>query len=81
MLPVGGVVASCIRHNVKSLKLEVSACLVFCLFFSSLPQCEVVCNDFLAAGFLRHACISAFSLPCQVISIKILAGIWFTHLC
>lgn len=46
VLPVGDVVASCTLGNIKRLKVEVSAYLVFCLLFS-LPQCKVVCSDFL----------------------------------
>lgn len=37
VLPVDGVVASCIWRNIKSLKLELSACLVFCLVFFLAP--------------------------------------------
>lgn len=74
MLPGRAAVAGGVWSNVKSLKPEGSSCLVSCLVFD-LSQCEVVCNGFMAAGFLRRARVLAFSLPYHVVSISISAAL------
>lgn len=46
MLSVGDVVASCTQSNIKSLKLEVNACLIFLSGFFPCPSVRLYVMTF-----------------------------------
>lgn len=63
-----GVLALCCLWHLwhseqcKKPKTRSECQLSFLWFIFSLPRCEVVWNDFLAAGFLRHVSAFLFTL-------------------